>query len=203
MPSRRRLGLIFVFAVGGIVCIFGTLRLIFSLTVDASSDYTWEGFYLWLFAALELDLGIICASAPALKMFVVRSIRTRSLDSENVPNFAQPTPPRISQFIGNNVRNQGLTSLCSVEVTCSAPEEMTVSRSSMYGIRRGSLVPKRNSDIIEDEIQEEKEQQGEGSGGITKTVEFSFHEESTSDGRGSVASQQGSTSQAASNTLTG
>tara|TARA_R110002060_G_scaffold74289_3_gene83485 strand:+ start:914 stop:1135 length:222 start_codon:yes stop_codon:yes gene_type:complete len=73
----------------------------------------------------------------------------------------------------------------------------------MYGIRRGSLVPKRNSDIIEDEIQEEKEQQGEGSGGITKTVEFSFHEESTSDGRGSVASQQGSTSQAASNTLTG
>ncbi|PVH79274.1 hypothetical protein DL98DRAFT_533111 [Cadophora sp. DSE1049] len=154
------------------------------------------GFYLWLFAALELDLGIICASAPALKMFVVRSIHNCSSENENVPNLAQPTPPRISQFIGNNVRNQGLNSLCSVEVSVGAPEEMTMSRNSMYGMRRGSLVPRRNSDIIEDAIDEE--QGGEGSGGITKTVEFSFHEESTSDGRGSVASRQGSTSQAGS-----
>lgn len=179
------------------VCIFGTLRLIFSLTVDASSDYTWEGFYLWLFAALELDLGIICASAPALKMFVVRTIQNRSSENETVPNMAQPTPPRISQFIGNNVRHEGVTSLCSVEVSVGAPDEMIVSRTSMYGLRRGSLVPKRNSDIIEDEIQEEGEQ-AEGSGGITKTVEFSFHETSTSSGDGSVESHRPSTSHAGS-----
>ncbi|KAG4444141.1 hypothetical protein IFR05_000370 [Cadophora sp. M221] len=197
MPPKRRFGLIFVFAVGGIVCVFGTLRLIFSLTVDASSDYTWEGFYLWLFAALELDLGIICASAPALKMFVVRTIQSSS-ENETVPNIAQPTPPRISQFIGNNVQNEGLTSLCSAEVSVSSPEEMTMSRNSLYGMRRGSLGPKRNSDIIEDEIQEERGEQGEGSGGITKTVEFSFHEESTSNGDGSVRSHRVSTSRAGS-----
>ncbi|KAH7327502.1 hypothetical protein BKA65DRAFT_481201 [Rhexocercosporidium sp. MPI-PUGE-AT-0058] len=202
MPPKRRLGLIFVFAVGGIVCIFGTLRLIFSLTVDVSSDYTWEGFYLWLFAALELDLGIICASAPALKMFVVRTIQSSS-ENETVQNIAQPTPPRISQFIGNNVRNEGLTSLCSVEVSVGSPEEMTMPRNSMYGMRSGILVPKRNSDIVDDEIQEVQGEQGEGSGGITKTVEFSFHEESTSNGDGSDGSQRGSTSRAGSTVHSG
>ncbi|KAL2061130.1 hypothetical protein VTL71DRAFT_7403 [Oculimacula yallundae] len=183
MPPKRRFGLIFVFAVGGIVCVFGTLRLFFSLTVDASSDYTWDGFYLWLFAALELDLGIICASAPALKMFVVRLINNRSPENMTVPDIAHPTPPRISQFVGNNVRNEGLTSLCSVEVTIGKSGEMT--RSSMYGIRRGSLGLKWNSDIAEDEVQGE---QGEGIGGIRKTVDFYFHEESTFKEEGSVGS---------------
>ncbi|KAH7400320.1 hypothetical protein BKA64DRAFT_708007 [Cadophora sp. MPI-SDFR-AT-0126] len=156
-------------------CIFGKLRLIFSLTVDASSDCTWERFYLWLLAALELDLGIICASAPPLKMFVVRSMHNCSSENENTANLAQPTPPRISHFVGNNVRNQGLTSLCSVEVSVGTPEEMTMSRNSRYAMRRGSLAPRHNSDIIKDEIPEDM---GEGSGGVTKTVEFAFHEES-------------------------
>ncbi|KAK0102775.1 hypothetical protein ONS95_006372 [Cadophora gregata] len=131
-------------------------------------------------------------------MFVVRSIHNCSSENDNVPNLAQPTPPPFSQFIGNTVRNQGLTSLCSADVPCTAAGEMTMPRNSMYGLRRGSVVPKRNSDIMEDEIQELGEQQSGGSGGITKTVEFSFHEESTSEGRGSVGSRQGSASQAGS-----
>lgn len=171
------------------VCIFGTLRLIYSITTDSSSDYTWQAFYLWLFAALELDLAIICASAPALKMFVIRTLHLGNSESVTTPNIAQTTPPRMSEFIGHN-RNEGLTSLCSAEISFNGPDEMPMTR-NMYGMRRASVAPKRNSNG-DDDIREVVEEGGEGSMAITKTVEFSFHEESTSNGDGSVGSQRGS-----------
>lgn len=35
-------------------------------------DITWYAFYAWIWTALEADLGVICASAPALKVFFRR-----------------------------------------------------------------------------------------------------------------------------------
>lgn len=35
-------------------------------------DITWYAFYGWIWTALEADLGVICASAPALKVFFRR-----------------------------------------------------------------------------------------------------------------------------------
>lgn len=35
-------------------------------------DITWYAYYGWIWTALEADLGVICASAPALKVFFKR-----------------------------------------------------------------------------------------------------------------------------------
>jgi hypothetical protein len=35
-------------------------------------DITWYAFYAWIWTALEANLGVICASAPALKVFFRR-----------------------------------------------------------------------------------------------------------------------------------
>ena len=69
------------------VCTCGTIRLIFSLLTNNSIDFTWKGFHLWFWASLEINLGIICACVPTLKLLVARAIPTlRSWDHSSTPH---------------------------------------------------------------------------------------------------------------------
>ncbi|PWW80688.1 hypothetical protein C7212DRAFT_32834, partial [Tuber magnatum] len=73
LPRRQKIGLLVVFAGGLVVCIAGAVRIAFLAAVfNLSSDYTWTGTDLWIITVAELDLGIICASVPALKAFLAR-----------------------------------------------------------------------------------------------------------------------------------
>ncbi|CUS08050.1 unnamed protein product [Tuber aestivum] len=73
LPRRQKIGLLVVFAGGLVVCIAGAVRISFLAAVfNPSSDYTLIGTDLWIITATELDLGIICASIPALKAFLAR-----------------------------------------------------------------------------------------------------------------------------------
>ncbi|KAF3314586.1 hypothetical protein TWF173_004670 [Orbilia oligospora] len=72
LPTRQRLGLIGVFALGFFVCIAGALRLYYVAITAYSYDKTWDGFNAWIWTALESDVGIICASLPALKPLVTK-----------------------------------------------------------------------------------------------------------------------------------
>lgn len=54
-------------------------------------DITWYAFYAWIWTALEADLGVICASAPALKVFFRRYFNL----STNLNN--ESGPPRRNQ----------------------------------------------------------------------------------------------------------
>lgn len=72
LPRRQRIGLLGIFGAGGLVCISGALRLYYTITTHRSSDPTWLGFYLWTWESVEINLGIVCASAPCLKAFFVK-----------------------------------------------------------------------------------------------------------------------------------
>jgi hypothetical protein len=48
------------------------LRLYYSIITDKSPDTPWEGFYLWTWESIEVNLGIVCASAPCLKSMISR-----------------------------------------------------------------------------------------------------------------------------------
>ena len=72
LPKKQRIGLIALFSVGSLVNIAGGLRLYYSIVVNDSKDGTWSGFKLWTWEAVEVDLGIACACAPALKPLLLR-----------------------------------------------------------------------------------------------------------------------------------
>ncbi|KAK6530975.1 hypothetical protein TWF281_007803 [Arthrobotrys megalospora] len=72
LPMRQRVGLVGVFALGFFVCIAGALRLYYVAKTAYSYDKTWDGFSAWIWTALESDVGIICASLPALKPLVTK-----------------------------------------------------------------------------------------------------------------------------------
>ena len=72
MPVKQRVGLLAVFGVGSIVCIAGAMRVYYSIVVNDGQDGTWTGFDLWTWEAVEVDLGIACACAPAVKPLLVR-----------------------------------------------------------------------------------------------------------------------------------
>jgi len=54
------------------VCIAGAVRSYYSVMVNDSYDPTWGGFDLWTWEAVEVDLGIACACAPAVKPLLIR-----------------------------------------------------------------------------------------------------------------------------------
>jgi hypothetical protein len=59
------------------------------LIVIATYDITWYAYYGWIWTALEADFGMICASAPALKVFFKRYFSVSSVSgaygSTNTP----------------------------------------------------------------------------------------------------------------------
>jgi len=96
MPIRQKLSLFGIFGVGlmygpslfrticsinGLihllystsVCVAGIVRTVYIWrTLNETYDETWVGYTLWLWTAVETDLAIICACAPALKPFFKR-----------------------------------------------------------------------------------------------------------------------------------
>ncbi|KUJ08697.1 uncharacterized protein LY89DRAFT_741544 [Mollisia scopiformis] len=74
LPKRQRMGLIGIFAAGFLVCVAGALRLYYSILTQKSTDTPWEGFNLWTWESIEINLGIVCSSAPCLKALITKMI---------------------------------------------------------------------------------------------------------------------------------
>ncbi|KAF2120322.1 hypothetical protein BDV96DRAFT_567058 [Lophiotrema nucula] len=73
IPRRQKAALIGIFGLGLVTCVCGILRMYYAIYVYYYTyDITWYAFYGWIWTALEADLGVICASAPALKVFFHR-----------------------------------------------------------------------------------------------------------------------------------
>jgi hypothetical protein len=72
--------------------------LYYSIITDKSPDTPWEGFYLWTWESIEINLGIVCASAPCLKSLITRIVPKlfSSHPSTNFPSFS--TADRGSRF---------------------------------------------------------------------------------------------------------
>ncbi|RPB00493.1 hypothetical protein L873DRAFT_1680359 [Choiromyces venosus 120613-1] len=105
LPRRQKIGLLIVFAGGLVVCITGAVRIACIVAVFAlQSDYTWIGTDLWIVTAAELDLGIICASVPALKAFLARffpRLLHRPIISKSVQSISSRSYPMNSMAVGS------------------------------------------------------------------------------------------------------
>ncbi|KAL2865636.1 uncharacterized protein BJX67DRAFT_168976 [Aspergillus lucknowensis] len=71
LPTRQRIAVISIFGLGIVVDIAGSVRTVYVWkSMIASYDTTWVGWPVLLAATVEINLGLICASAPALRPLV-------------------------------------------------------------------------------------------------------------------------------------
>jgi hypothetical protein len=72
IPRRQKIALGAIFALGYVVCIVAGVRSYYVWRTFNSPTYdsTWESWPAWLLCMLEIQIGAICASAPALKVFL-------------------------------------------------------------------------------------------------------------------------------------
>jgi len=70
ISTRQKVMLGAVFSVGFFLCICGILRIYYiDRLYYKTYDTTWEAQPAWLWLVVEANLAVICASAPALKVF--------------------------------------------------------------------------------------------------------------------------------------
>ncbi|KAI0014830.1 hypothetical protein F4780DRAFT_154397 [Xylariomycetidae sp. FL0641] len=68
LPVTQRVSLTALFGMGSVVVVAGCMRTYWVHYVEYETyDVTWEGFNLWIWAAVEVNLGVICGSVPVLK----------------------------------------------------------------------------------------------------------------------------------------
>lgn len=68
LPWSQRIGLIVLFAVGGVIVVAGSFRAYWiHYTLFKTYDATWEGYQIWVWTAVETNVGVICGCIPALK----------------------------------------------------------------------------------------------------------------------------------------
>jgi hypothetical protein len=65
-------------------------------------DITWYAYYGWIWTSLEASLGLICASAPALKLFFTRYFSTPGSRIGYSTTGSRKTPMGISQPHGRS-----------------------------------------------------------------------------------------------------
>ncbi|KAF1364417.1 hypothetical protein EJ07DRAFT_100167 [Lizonia empirigonia] len=73
IPKTQKFALCGIFGLGLVTCVCGILRTYYATYLYYYTyDITWYAYYGWIWTALEADLAVICASAPALKVFFRR-----------------------------------------------------------------------------------------------------------------------------------
>lgn len=68
LPMIQRVGLVVLFSVGGIIVVAGSFRAYWvHYVLFETYDATWYGYEIWLWTAIETNVGVICGCIPALK----------------------------------------------------------------------------------------------------------------------------------------
>ncbi|RDW71711.1 hypothetical protein BP5796_07745 [Coleophoma crateriformis] len=80
---RKRLELISIVCIGGIVVIISILRLLVLLEFQKFTDFTWSLGKIIIISCVELETAIIAANAPSLKIFFAHIFRSRTVSSSN------------------------------------------------------------------------------------------------------------------------
>jgi hypothetical protein len=98
------------------VCICGVLRITFIwLLYTTTYDLTWKSLPLWIFTAIEPNIAIICASAPALKSYFNRYIPS-SFPNESSAPWSNTTIGGGKGFTGDYSQSERHTGKRNTEV---------------------------------------------------------------------------------------
>ena len=94
LPLSQRIALITLFSFALVVILAGGIRTYWThYVVEETYDVTWYGFHLWLWTAVEVQLGLICGCVPWLKSLFKfwKTGRTVAGSSERIRSDVQQT----------------------------------------------------------------------------------------------------------------
>lgn len=78
-----------LFSLGVVVVFAASMRAYWSHHVTQRTyDVSWEGFYLWIWTAVEANLGVICGSIPALRPLFKSMFSSKSSSYDNKTSTA-------------------------------------------------------------------------------------------------------------------
>lgn len=98
------------------MCIAGIIRTIYVWKVtNETYDETWVGYTMWLWTAVESDLAIICACAPALKPFFRRYLSGTRSGTSGINSRARATASGYSNM--DNSRSKDNNVIVTTELT--------------------------------------------------------------------------------------
>ncbi|KAI0133197.1 hypothetical protein F4776DRAFT_664368 [Hypoxylon sp. NC0597] len=72
LPIRQKISVILLFATGIVVCCVALKRVTYIPVLEASEDYDWDAVPDMILCFIEVNLGIVCASVPAIRPFFSR-----------------------------------------------------------------------------------------------------------------------------------
>lgn len=118
LPIGQRISLITLFGFGGIVVVAGCMRTYWIHYVELETyDVTWEGFYLWIWAAVEVNLGVICGCAPVLKPLFFNSSSTKgSQYGRSLPTFGSSNTRTFGSSNPRSRSRRPIASTIGVEI---------------------------------------------------------------------------------------
>ncbi|KAE8383231.1 hypothetical protein BDV26DRAFT_161176 [Aspergillus bertholletiae] len=97
LPARQRIAVMSIFSLGIIVNVAGTVRTVYVYkSMIASYDMTWFGWPVFLTASIEINLGLICASAPALRPLIAHFLpRLLQSTQRYATGYGQSRPQKL------------------------------------------------------------------------------------------------------------
>ncbi|CAL5871824.1 uncharacterized protein PFLUO_LOCUS6077 [Penicillium psychrofluorescens] len=120
LPARQRLAVISIFGLGVVVNVAGSVRTVYVWkSMVVGYDSTWLGWPVLVAAAVEINLGLICCSAPALRPLIAAFLphllqSTRNISYNYGPrtrsknNLTSTTGrSRSSRLINDDIRQPG------------------------------------------------------------------------------------------------
>lgn len=106
LPARQRLAVISIFGVGVVVNVAGSIRTYFVWkSFVVGYDTTWMGWPVLIAAAVEINLGLICSSAPALRPLIA-SWLPRLLQSTRNLGYSSNQPSRSQKLFSSTGRSR-------------------------------------------------------------------------------------------------
>ncbi|KAL2861468.1 hypothetical protein BJX68DRAFT_5530 [Aspergillus pseudodeflectus] len=164
LPSRQKLALMGVFALGAFVLVTSILRLQSLLVVSDSKDTTFDNVGAATWSAVECNIAIICACLPATRAFISRLIprffstgRSNNTSrpynqgprsrSANITGFHasvaagkdQPTNYNLSTFGPKSENENAAVAPRDIKVTTIVSQETVISPVEEYSSLKGLI----------------------------------------------------------------
>ncbi|KAM3417077.1 hypothetical protein BST61_g8653 [Cercospora zeina] len=111
LPTAQRVGLLLVFSLGLLAVLASSVRTYWLYKVGHSSDVSTSIFYVFVWAQLELSLGIMCTSLPSMRVLFREYLSN--------PFFKRFSSNRRNRRMSDEVRiiqDQGITGVSSADL---------------------------------------------------------------------------------------
>ncbi|KFY47069.1 hypothetical protein V495_02109 [Pseudogymnoascus sp. VKM F-4514 (FW-929)] len=102
LPKRQKIGVLVVFAIGGVTVIMSVLRLHSLYIISISTDVSWDNVGASTWSMVELNTGITCACLPMLKSLITRFFPRFLGSSRYTSGDAEPAGAYSRQRSKNN-----------------------------------------------------------------------------------------------------